>query len=129
MKEMEEIKDVEKYSGNYSEEGLWNKLAKFAKKAGIKVVNVTLLLYYVLTCDEVEQKDKLLIMGALGYLILPLDLIPDSIPGLGFTDDLAALLYAYNSVKAHVTPEMEEKAKKQLQEWFGEFDDQDIELE
>lgn len=126
---MEEIKDVEKYSGNYSEEGLWNKLAKFAKKAGIKVVNVTLLLYYVLTCDEVEQKDKLLIMGALGYLILPLDLIPDSIPGLGFTDDLAALLYAYNSVKAHVTPEMEEKAKKQLQEWFGEFDDQDIELE
>lgn len=126
---MEEIKDVEKYSGNYSEEGLWNKLAKFAKKAGIKVVNVTLLLYYVLTCDEVEQKDKLLIMGALGYLILPLDLIPDSIPGLGFTDDLAALLYAYNSVKAHVTPEMEEKAKKQLQEWFEEFDDQDIELE
>lgn len=126
---MEEIKDVEKYSGNYSEEGLWNKLAKFAKKAGIKVVNVTLLLYYVLTCDEVEQKDKLLIMGALGYLILPLDLIPDSIPGLGFTDDLAALLYAYNSVKAHVTPDMEEKAKKQLQEWFGEFDDQDIELE
>lgn len=126
---MEEIKDVEKYSGNYSEEGLWNKLAKFAKKAGIKVVNVTLLLYYVLTCDEVDQKDKLLIMGALGYLILPLDLIPDSIPGLGFTDDLAALLYAYNSVKAHVTPEMEEKAKKQLQEWFGEFDDQDIELE
>lgn len=126
---MEEIKDVEKYSGNYSEEGLWNKLAKFAKKAGIKVVNVTLLLYYVLTCDEVEQKEKLLIMGALGYLILPLDLIPDSIPGLGFTDDLAALLYAYNSVKAHVTPEMEEKAKKQLQEWFGEFDDQDIELE
>lgn len=126
---MEEIKDVEKYSGNYSEEGLWNKLARFAKKAGIKVVNVTLLLYYVLTCDEVEQKDKLLIMGALGYLILPLDLIPDSIPGLGFTDDLAALLYAYNSVKAHVTPEMEEKAKKQLQEWFGEFDDQDIELE
>lgn len=126
---MEEIKDVEKYSGNYSEEGLWNKLAKFAKKAGIKVVNVTLLLYYVLTCDEVEQKDKLLIMGALGYLILPLDLIPDSIPGLGFTDDLAALLYAYNSVKAHVTPDMEEKAKKQLQEWFGEFDDHDIELE
>lgn len=116
---MEEIKDVEKYSGNYSEEGLWNKLAKFAKKAGIKVVNVTLLLYYVLTCDEVEQKDKLLIMGALGYLILPLDLIPDSVPGLGFTDDLAALLYAYNSVKAHVTPEKEEKAKKQLQEWFG----------
>lgn len=126
---MEEIKDVEKYSGNYSEEGLWNKLAKFAKKAGIKVVNVTLLLYYVLTCDEVEQKDKLLIMGALGYLILPFDLIPDGIPGIGFTDDLAALIYAYKAVKVHVTPEMEEKAKKQLQEWFGEFDDQDIELE
>lgn len=123
---MEEIKDVEKYSGNYSEEGLWDKLAKMAKKAGIKVVNVTLLLYYVLTCDEVEQKDKMLIMGALGYLILPLDLIPDTIPGLGFTDDLAALLYAYNQVKAHVTPEMQEKSKKQLKEWFGEFDERDL---
>lgn len=123
---MEEIKDVEKYSGNYSEEGLWDKLAKVAKKAGIKVVNVTLLLYYVLTSDEVEQKDKLLIMGALGYLIFPLDLIPDSIPALGFTDDLAALLYAYSQVKAHVTPEMQEKSKKQLKEWFGEFDERDL---
>lgn len=128
MEEMNEMKDVEKYAGHYSAEGLWKKLAKVAKKAGIKLVNLALLLYYVLTCDEVETKDKLLIMGALGYLILPFDLIPDGIPGIGFTDDLAALIYAYKAVKVHVTPEMEEKAKKQLVEWFGEFDDEDLDL-
>lgn len=40
-----------------------------------------------------------IIIGALGYFILPLDFIPDAIPVLGFSDDLAALVAAYGYVK------------------------------
>lgn len=126
---MGEFNELEKYSKHFSVEDFWKKLAKFAKKAGSKVIYVALLLYYVMTSDNVPQGDKLKIAGALGYLILPIDLIPDTIPVLGFTDDLAALLFAYNSVKVNVTPEMKEKAKEQLKEWFGEIDEEDLNID
>ncbi|MBQ9288202.1 MAG: DUF1232 domain-containing protein, partial [Bacteroidaceae bacterium] len=109
-----------------SEGEFWEKLKKFAKKMGIKVVYLALLLYYVLTCDTVSREDKLKILGALGYLILPIDLIPDSIPVLGFSDDLAALLWAYHSVQANVNEQIEQKAKSKLHEWFGEFDEEEL---
>lgn len=59
-------------------------------------------------------------MGALGYLILPIDLIPDVVPVLGLTDDAAAITLAYDTVKASITPEIERKAKEKLAQWFGE---------
>lgn len=119
-------KDMEKYAKHFSEGEFWEKLKSFAKKMGIKVVYLALLLYYVLTCDAVPREDKLKILGALGYLILPIDLIPDSIPVLGFSDDLAALLWAYHSVQANVNEQIEQQAKCKLHEWFGEFDEEEL---
>ena len=55
---------------------------------------------------------------ALGYLILPLDLIPDTIPVIGFTDDLTALTTAYEIVKSSITPEIEARAKAKADELF-----------
>ncbi len=34
---------------------------------------------------------KALIIGAIGYILLPLDLIPDITPGIGYADDLASM--------------------------------------
>lgn len=34
---------------------------------------------------------KALIIGAIGYILLPLDLIPDITPGIGYADDLASV--------------------------------------
>lgn len=126
---MEEPKDVEKYASLYSENKFWEKLKGFAKKAGLKVVYVALQLYYVLTSDTCSREDKLKICGALGYLILPFDLIPDVIPVLGFSDDLAALIWAYKNIKANVTPDIKAQAKVQLSVWFGPVDDKDLEFE
>ena len=113
----------EKY---YSEEGLMDKLKKFAKKAGIKTVYAALLLYYVLLSKDVPVKEKGLIIGALGYLILPVDLIPDFIPVAGFTDDLAALAYAIHAVRSYVSPEIEVQAKAKLKDWFDSFTEDDL---
>ena len=68
------------------------------------------------------------IFGVLGYLILPMDLLPDFLPGIGFTDDLGALLTVYSLVKGHITPEVEKKAKAKLSDWFGVFNEKDIVL-
>lgn len=110
----------------YSEEKFWKKLTRYASKAGQKVVYLALLLYYVLLSDRVSKQDKLKICGALGYLIVPTDMIPDALMGLGFTDDLAALVWAFKAVSSNITPEMEERAAKQLEKWFGTVDKQEL---
>ena len=97
-----------------------NKLAAVAKNLGKKTLWYVLLLYYTLESDEVSLGNKAIIMGALGYLILPIDLIPDVVPVLGLTDDAAAIKLAYDTVKASITPEIERKAKEKLAQWFGE---------
>ena len=112
-------KDLVKYQNEYSEEKLWDKLKKFAVKLGWKATYYALVLYYVLQSPDVTVSNKALILGALGYFILPLDLIPDMIPALGFTDDAAALALAYKAVQASVTPEIEAKAQAKVDEWFN----------
>lgn len=123
---MKTPRDIEKYQKHYSESGLLDKLAKAAKKAGIKVVYLVLLLYYVLRSPGVSNGDKGKIWGALGYFILPVDLIPDFIPVAGYSDDLAALLWAFYAVAKNVTPEMKSQAKQKLFVWFGEYDESEI---
>ena len=107
------------YSSNYSESSFWSKLKGFAAKMGQTVVYYALLLYYVMVDPTVSLKDKAVIAGALGYLILPVDLIPDTIPVLGFTDDIAALKVAYNTVRNSVTPEIRTMAEAKLVHLFG----------
>ena len=53
---------------------------------------VALILYYLIQSDKVSLKDKAIIIGALGYLISPLDAVPDAIPIAGLSDDLGVLL-------------------------------------
>ena len=89
---MRKPKNIEKYQENYSESGLQRKLSSVARWAGAKVVYAVLLLYYVLRNPNVSKADKSKIYGALGYFILPTDLILDFIPLAGYTDDMAAIM-------------------------------------
>lgn len=118
--------DIEKYQGNYSEKGLLNKLSKVARWAGAKVVYAVLLLYYVLQSPDVSSADKTKIWGALGYFILPTDLILDFIPLAGYTDDLAALVYALHAVAKNITPAIKERAQAKLATWFKSVDQDKI---
>lgn len=52
--------------------------------------------------ENSSPKDKALIIGALLYAILPIDVIPDVIPGLGLVDDAFAVVMVYNIVKKAV---------------------------
>jgi uncharacterized membrane protein YkvA (DUF1232 family) len=118
--------DLVKYEKNYSEDGLWKKIGKVAKKAGLKTVYMVLLLYYVLISDSTPKKYKAMIIGALGYFILPLDAIPDFVPAVGYTDDAAALVGAIFAVVKCISTEIEAQAKAKLKEWFGKYDEAEI---
>ena len=126
--EIEEInlKDLKKYQKHFSETALWKKMKKVGEKAGLKIGYAAMLLYYAFKSDKVPLQTKATIIGALGYLILPFDLLPDFIPLIGFTDDLGALLIAISQIGEAITPEIKKKAKEKMDEWFPQFDEAEI---
>ena len=115
-------KQIQKYQEHYTENKLSGKLVKVAKRAGQKIVYAVLLLYYVLGSPDISKADKTTIIGALGYFIHPLDLLPDFIPFAGFTDDLSAILLALHAIWKNITPEVKAKAAAKAGELFGDFD-------
>lgn len=115
-----EIPDFMKYSGKFTNTGFTEKISRVAKRAGAKLVYAALVLYYTLQSDKVSVKDKAIIIGALGYLISPLDVVPDAIPIAGLGDDLAVLIYVVHKVWAEVSDDVKQKAHAKLAQWFDE---------
>ena len=87
--------ELQKYKQDYSEHSFKEKLRKYAKIIGVGAVYKVLQLWYVLQKPDVPLKQKALITGAIGYLIAPLDFIPDLTPVLGYSDDFVAITYVY----------------------------------
>jgi len=115
-----ELPDFMPYANRFSANDFVEKISKVAKRAGSKLVYAALILYYTLQSDSVSMKDKAIIVGALGYLISPLDVIPDAIPIAGLSDDLAVLIYVLKRVWTDVEPDVKLKARERLSKWFDE---------
>ena len=113
---------IESFGSEYSEQGLKEKLSKIARKAGIKMAYAVLVAFYAVQSDTLSFKEKARLYGALGYFILPVDLIPDTILGMGYSDDFAALLYVLHTVSSNITPEVKQRARERLYSWFDNVD-------
>lgn len=114
------LPDFMSYSNKFTSGDFVEKISRIAKRAGAKMIYAALVLYYTLQSDKISVKDKAIIIGALGYLISPLDVIPDAIPIAGLGDDLAVLVYVLNKVWGNVSEDVKEKAKAKLSKWFDE---------
>jgi uncharacterized membrane protein YkvA (DUF1232 family) len=118
--DLKKIGMMDKAQKYFSDRKFWDKLKKYGKKAGSSVVYAVLLLYYLMQKPDVPAKSKAIVVGALGYFILPLDLIPDIAVGVGYGDDLGVLGYALLQVAMYIDNEVKEQAKTKLKDWFGE---------
>ena len=121
-----ELPDFMSYANKFSQSEFTEKISRIAKRAGAKLVYSALILYYTLQSDKVSKKDKAIIIGALGYMISPIDVIPDAIPIAGLTDDLAVLLYVLKKIWVDVDPEVKERAKQKLSSWFDDDEIKEI---
>jgi uncharacterized membrane protein YkvA (DUF1232 family) len=111
--------DTKKYEQHYSEEEFWNKIARFATKAGRKCIKTALAMYFALQDTDTPAWAKGIILGALGYFILPVDLIPDVLPVVGFTDDIGIMAAALAVVGLHVKPIHKKMADEKIGLWFN----------
>ena len=105
------VEDVKKYGKHFSELGLQEKIREVARLAGEQILLPVLRLWYVFRADSTPAVRKAYIAGALGYFILPVDLIPDALGFLGFSDDLGVVLMITKWVSELITPEIEAQAQ------------------
>lgn len=80
----------------------------------------SLQLYYATENPTCPQKVKIGIYAALGYLISPIDFIPDFTSIVGYGDDASAIGTALVLAQMYIDDEVKEKAKVRMVELFGE---------
>lgn len=101
----------------YSKSALWRMLGGSARWAGEKLVKQALALYFCLRDSDTPMWAKSTIVAALGYLIMPLDAIPDFLPLIGLSDDVGAIGAAIVAVLRHLKPEHHQRAEHYWQSW------------
>jgi uncharacterized membrane protein YkvA (DUF1232 family) len=119
--------DPKEHSKSYSEKSFFDKIKSVSKKAGINIIYAGLLLFYTLQKPMLPKWAKRTILGALGYFIVPFDVIADIIPVGGYVDDFGAIVLALGAVAMFIDEEVKNKAKVKLKKWFGEYDEKSIE--
>lgn len=119
MEEKENI-DLEKeeYKKEYNEKRFFEKVKNVLKIVGIKGTYMLLILYNTLQRKDIPPKEKSIIIGALGYFLLPLDALPDITPIIGYSDDIFALGMAILKVMPYIDDEIKGKSREQIIKWF-----------
>lgn len=93
---------------------------------GLQVSYAGLLLVYAYQRKETPRWAKRIVLGALAYLLSPVDLIPDLTPLLGYTDDLGMIIASLGSIAMHIDEEVRFKARKKLRSLFKVYDEYEI---
>ncbi len=106
--------DFEKHSKHYNEEDFWQKVTTLPRSAMEQVLEKALTLRELLFDGTTPLWVKGTILGALGYLILPIDLIPDFLPGIGYVDDLAVMGFVLANLDNMVTEDIRQRVRLRM---------------
>jgi uncharacterized membrane protein YkvA (DUF1232 family) len=93
-------------------EGFWPKLARVL--AHIPFAEEAVAAYYCAIDSRTPLRARAILYAALAYFILPFDVIPDFIVGLGFTDDMAVLATAIGMIRSYMTEEHRAQAREAI---------------
>lgn len=96
------------------EKTFWRKMKNSVRKAGEELAVMGIKSWLAMTDANTSVRHRAILGGALAYFVLPTDMVPDVLAGVGFTDDMAALTLAANTVGNAITPEHEEQARAKL---------------
>lgn len=114
----ESLKESEAYKSEYEESRFMDKVLKSVLYIGEELAYNLFVGFYLLQDERVPVKVKATIVGALGYFIAPLDLIPDIIPVAGFADDASAVAGAIAIAACYITPDIKKRAREKVNDLF-----------
>ena len=92
--------------------GFWSKARRALGR--VPYLDSVLGAYYCARDPLTPPHVKAVLMGAVAYFVVPSDMIPDFIAGVGFIDDGAVLSMAVAAVRRHITPAHRERARESL---------------
>jgi uncharacterized membrane protein YkvA (DUF1232 family) len=94
--------------------GFWPKMTKVL--ARIPFADNAVAAYYCAFDPQTPTRVRAILLAALAYFIMPIDVVPDMLIGIGFTDDMAVLATAYGLINKHIKQEHFDKAREKLAE-------------
>jgi len=99
------------------EEGFWRKVRRNAGR--LPFIDQLLAAYFCAIDPKTPLQAKAILFGAIAYFVLPFDVIPDFIAGLGYTDDAAVLAAAVRSIFPHIKDDHRNRAKDAMRRLGG----------
>ncbi|MBP6011715.1 MAG: DUF1232 domain-containing protein [Alphaproteobacteria bacterium] len=93
-------------------EGFWRKLRRTIGR--IPFAEDAVAAFYCATDGTTPLHARAILLAAVAYFILPIDVIPDAIAGLGFSDDATVLATAIAIAGAHITEKHRDAARRAL---------------
>jgi uncharacterized membrane protein YkvA (DUF1232 family) len=93
-------------------DGFWRKARKTLGR--VPFTEDAVAAFHCATDSATPLPIRATLFGALAYFVMPFDIIPDFIAGLGYTDDAAVLFAAYKAASAHITEAHRDRARAWL---------------
>lgn len=93
-------------------------IRKNIRSLGLNFTRILLECYYVLDSSNTSMLDKTIIIIAMGYQVVPNQVLSKKIGLLGYIDNIAMILLAYNRIKHNVTSNITIQVEKKINEWF-----------
>ena len=115
-KALQKADELGKQSTEKDVQELDSKLPAMKKGVIAKIWDKVVFLWEQAKSPEVPLRLKLVIVGALLYLVLPIDVLPDTIPGIGLLDDMAVILTVFREVTKFALPKIEKKIENKFYE-------------
>lgn len=81
--------------------GFWKTARRAARN--IPFMDEVVAAYFCALDEKTPMRVRMTLMAALAYFVLPFDVVPDMLVGIGFTDDIAVLMAALTAVRSHIT--------------------------
>ena len=95
-----------------------NIILKILIKAGRSIAKPALEILEMAIDPLTPTNVRISLIASLAYLIMPLDLLPDFMPVVGFSDDFVALTAVLSIWSKYMTPAIRIRAEKKLNKLF-----------
>lgn len=111
-----EVSEV--YAPKYDENQVLAKIKKSIRLVGRGMVWTIAALYVVAKSPKVPTGYKAMALGALAYFGIPVDAIPDVLPVIGYSDDIAVMSAAVGGIAHVLDAGLMANVNDKLIEWF-----------
>ena len=96
------------------------------KSLSVRLIYSILLMMYAYNAERTPAWARRIILGAVAYLLSPIDSIPDLTPFIGFTDDLGVISFGLVAIACYIDQDVRIAARQKLMTIFEQVDEREL---